>query len=121
MGGSESFQAIKTHLYQSPEQVASPLGRTEEKGGAEKKKTLPERTKQVAIVMVSIILSAFTIIYKSQAHFSLSQPWEVSIAISSILPMLQNTKLRLRDMKSLLWIIGKLDGSSSGNSSWSSD
>ena len=35
--------------------------------------------------MVSIILSIFTLIYKSQAHFGLSQPWEVSITISSIL------------------------------------
>lgn len=31
MGGSESFQAIKTHLDQSHEQVAAPLGETEEK------------------------------------------------------------------------------------------
>ena len=31
MGGSESFQAIKTHLDQSHEQVAAPLGEMEEK------------------------------------------------------------------------------------------
>lgn len=35
MGGSESFQAIKTHLDQSHEQVAAPLGEMEGK----KKKT----------------------------------------------------------------------------------
>lgn len=36
MGGSESFQAIKTHLDQSHEQVAAPLGEME---GKKKKKT----------------------------------------------------------------------------------
>ena len=66
MGGSESFQAIKTHLDQSHEQVAAPLGEMEEK----KKwvgcgKNFPWRKKQVAIVMVSMILSIFTFIYKS--------------------------------------------------------
>lgn len=70
----------------------------ERREGAEKK-TFPARKKQVAIVIVGMILSMFTIIYRSQAHFSLSQPWEVSITISSILQMFQNIKLRLRNVK----------------------
>lgn len=41
VGGSESFQAIKTHLDQIPEQVAAPLWGAEGKG-VERKTTLRE-------------------------------------------------------------------------------
>lgn len=121
MGGPESFQAIKTHFDQSPEQVAAALlGRTRWGGGelrrgrdgVAERKTHPERKKQVAIVIIGIILPAFTITSGSQAHFSLSQTWEVSSTTSSILQTFQNINLMLENVKGLLRVIDKLGGRS---------
>lgn len=77
------------------------------------RKTRPDRKKQVAIVIVGIILSVFTITSRSQAHFSLSQTWEVSSTTSYTLQTFQNIKLRLGNVKGLLRVIDKLGGRSS--------
>lgn len=67
--------------------------------------------------MVSIILSIFTLIYKSQVHFGLSQPWEVSVTISSILQVFLNIPLRLKDVKSVLKVIANQMARPIGNNS----
>lgn len=80
--------------------------------GVAERKTHPERKKQVAIVIIGIILPAFTITSGSQAHFSLSQTWEVSSTTSSILQTFQNINLMLENVKGLLRVIDKLGGRS---------
>lgn len=89
----------------------------ERKKGESRERAFPERKKQVAIVTVSVTLSVFTIIYNSQAHGCFSQHWEVNIATRSIVQMLRNIKLMLRDMESLLKVTGKPEGNSRRKSS----
>lgn len=116
MGGPRASKPSKLILIKA--RSTALLSRGERGRRVAERRTRPGRKKQVAVVMVGVILSILAITSRSQAHLSLPQTWEASSTTSSVLQTSQNIKRRLGNGKGLLrsrtnWVAGPAGNGSS--------